>query len=139
MPLNRRNITRASEIMVWAYPLFALPYGATLAFVPEHELTVSQSFVTADRWMDLTLWGVLFMLVGVFQILTLILTRSRATYVVALAVMLAGMTVWTGVFATSVVTDDAVPLAPLWPAFVCIACIASLRSLISQEDGGNRG
>lgn len=136
-PLTRDHMTRGSRIMVWAYPLFAIAYGAILALYPERELKVSEAFTYADRLMDLTVWGLLYVLVGATQ-LALRIIKRRAGYVLSLSIFFVAMFVWLVVFAGAVIHTNAVPMAPLWPGFLCIAAAATMISLVAQETGRAR-
>lgn len=136
-PLTRDHMTRSLRIMVWVYPTFGLVYGYLLFTTPQRELKVSEAFVFADRFMDLGLWGILYLVVGIVQV-GLLLTGRRAGYVLALSVFFIGMAIWTVVFAGAVVHTGAVPMAPMWPAFLCISTVAAMKSLVAQETGRAR-
>jgi hypothetical protein len=132
MPLDKAHVTRASRIMLPAYPIFFLAFGLGLLLTPTRVMLATPSFRTAADIMPLPTWGAILVGVAAFQAFALG-GRRRSTYLAALGVGLVCMVGWVLIFAWAAFQGGAPWTAPMWPAFVAVACVASMVSLEARE------
>lgn len=132
MTLDRANVTRASRVMLPAYPLFFTAFSLALLLTPPEVMRATPSFRTAAGIMPLQTWGIILLGVALFQFAALAV-RRRTMYLAALSVGLVCMGLWALVFAYAAARGGAPWSAPIWPAFIAVACYATMRSLESRE------
>ena len=130
--LGRSNVTMASRVMLPTYVGFFFLIGMFTIFTPEPRLHQTLTFRYADRYLDLTLWGLGYILLSAIMGFALIVGR-RTVYLGALSAAMLWMLGWTALSFLGAVHFSGSFSACLWPAFVTIACWASMRSLSSQE------
>lgn len=131
-PLTRHTVTAAARVMLPIYPLFAAGLGFSFVLTPRPRLLASPALAFADRFIDLHLWGIGFLIVATVLVVALISHHARS-YQAALAVM----ALWIGFYAFTLVVaafkGGATYSAWTWPAFVFAACVASLMSIETGE------
>lgn len=87
MPFDRASVTTASRTMLPSYPILALMFGFNYLTTETPHLTGSSPVLEiTNRVMPLPVWGVLFLAVGAFQVVALIVGK-RVVYEAALALM----------------------------------------------------
>lgn len=136
MPLDRANVTIASRVMLAAYPVLNIIWGAAFLLDPQGRLGRAPSLQPARDAADLWLWGVMWLTLAALMAAAWF-TRNRDRYIFALKV---NRWVWFGwgfLIESAVFTQPDVSfLAGTMGWFVATACWASDRSLVARETGG---
>jgi hypothetical protein len=133
MPLTRDTVTVASRVMVPAYSALCALWGLVFVVDPQDRLAHAPSLQFARQWLELPVWGGLWLALAAVLILAS-LRQDREHYVAGLGVCGASWFAWGVVVEASVfVRSDVSYLAGTLPWFVSVACWASIRSLLAQE------
>lgn len=131
--LDRAHITKASEIMLPAYPIFMGWIGCTWVLSSAEKIANSSMVLhVASGMLPIPVWGACFVVVSFIQMLALWQNR-RVLYLVSLALMAGTMMVWSVVTVVTIFHQGGSPSAPAWPLLAMAAAIASARSLEAQE------
>jgi hypothetical protein len=136
--LHSSKITVASRLMLPVDLGFFAVLGIVLLSTPEVDLKSTPTFAFADTLVDLSAWGVGFMLLTFGLTVAFIMENGRelARWVLSVAVL------WLAAFAivalVAAIKGDATYAAWAWPAYVSFACLASTLSLGSGEVGEPR-
>lgn len=115
------NVTSASRTMLPSYPILALLFGFNyLTTETPHLVSASLTLKVTDRVMPLQVWGVLFLVVGAFQVVALIVGK-RAVYEAALALM-CGLTMFLALV-FSAISVGLVGAAVMWVGFTAAGAL----------------
>lgn len=132
-PLDRSNITWASGIMLPAYVVLFLAFGAAYVTDPDGRLSRAPSVTFQRDFMPLWCWGAAMIMTAIL-ILVAFRTGNRAACAYALCCAAVTWFLWgCSVAAAIPLTPNTTYLAPVLPWFVSVCCIASTKSLIRQE------
>lgn len=133
MPLSRATVTKASRIMLPAYPIFTGWLGANYLLTPRCRLTGTPVLRLADSYAPMPVWGGLFLAVAVLLAAALF-THRRFLYEIGLVGFASLMLVWTGIFTVAIFTiPGSSPAGPAWPLFGITTAAATIRTLDTRE------
>jgi hypothetical protein len=134
MPLDREHITRASLVMLPTYVGMFVVLGCGYMLIPNARALSNPPLAYADSVLPLTVWGGLFLAIGLLMAVSL-MTRHRTAFRYALSLGSLCMGIWTVVFVVAAFNSATTPIAWVYPAVITLACHASNRSLTKGEFG----
>lgn len=144
--LNRSRLGFRGAILL-GFAFIDIVYGLTL-LLPSAETRRGSAYAWRSEFLPTELWGVLWVLVGVFLITQAWARRDRAAFAVAIAIKLAWMMVALGSWIVGPVPpSQALSLVAIFGAFAWVAFVASLWSepitsrtvtTMSNDDQGGR-
>lgn len=136
MPLTRAQATPAEHITLPFYPIAYLLLGTLFLAQPE-ERTRGSAFDVARAIGDpvpgidgITVWGLVFLIVGTVEATALLANVSHRFYVWALIIGTGLATFWTvALFASAIASDDVSFTAVVWVLFAPVLQAASAAGL----------
>ncbi len=133
MPLDRRNVTIASRVMLPAYALLNGAFAAAFITDPQSRLTLTPSLDIARAFMPLWAWGLVWFTLASFMVMALVV-HHRGVFVGVLSANVAVWAIWGVLVEVAVTTQPNVSyLAGVLPWFVAAASFASMLSLLNRE------
>ncbi len=133
MPLDRRNITVASRIMLPAYGLFAMVTGLLYLTDPGGALNNAPALRYQDKVMPWEIWGGWLMLISVSMTVIWARYHHRMVFSFVLAIFSVTWVVIGGTWAAAAIADQASPMGPFFALFVATAACASIASLVNRD------
>lgn len=132
MPLNRRNVTIASRVMIPTYVEFAIVVGLGWIFTPRHVLLATPSLRYADGIVPIQFWGLVFLVIAVVMAAAMV-SEYRRGYVTALGALMLWLAVWMLVLIAAALHGQASFSSWVWAYLPVRACWASMLSLEARE------
>jgi hypothetical protein len=126
--LNLATVTHGSQVILPFYPLSALAIGLLFILQPASR-TSSGAFETAKEVMSIPTWGLVFILVGLLEIMAFAVGRT-VMFQWGLIIGAGLATFWAVLIFLSALDNPNVTFTGcVWIMFVAVAHIASTRSL----------
>jgi hypothetical protein len=130
--LTRDSITKASMMMLPAYPILAGAQGLAYT-LGDPARTNTPSFEAAKHLLPMRMWGVVFLGLALVMVVGYAM-RSRDVTVFVLFSAAMAYSMWSGAFWVALLTvDDASLMAPAWPLFAAWCCFVSASSVARRE------
>lgn len=133
MPLDRRNVTSASRVMLPTYIVINVAFAGAFLTDPQGRLELAPSLDFARGWMPIDHWGALWLLLAGLMLVALAI-QHRTTFIAALGVNTGAWFSWGLLTEAAVLSQPNVSLlAGVLPWFVAVASFASMLSLLARE------